>query len=405
MTASSLRPFTLRPLTLRLRAIRRRWKNPGRAIAQSLELQFLAPSYSGALLAVLAVFFFIAASNTLAGWLYVMSGLLVALLAIAAVLSRRTLQQIQVRRWPIAPVTAGDLLSITLAINNPTKQTKTLLQVQDDLPLSLGTAAPQVVEFLSPGSTQHVTVQVPTTGRGIYRWQKVNLRTGAPLGLFWGRRSWRVRAIATVYPQVLPLSRCPLLDELGRDQSLNLQHNQVAQASHEGMTRSIRPYRWGDPIRLVHWRSSAKHGELRLRELETMTSGQDVVIALDTAAIWKREQFESAVIAAASLYFYGVRQQLNISLWTAKTGLIQGEQNILQALAATYPGEVTANPKPNAGSMVWLSSSLASLEALEAGQRWILWSQGTTNPNFWSRGLVVGDRPLDQQLQSDLPRV
>jgi uncharacterized protein (DUF58 family) len=396
----------LRPLTLRLKALRRRWNPPGRAIAQSLELHFLSPSYSGVLLGILAIFFFIAASNTLAGWLYVMSGLLVALLAIAAVLARRMLQQVQVRRWPITPVTAGDMLSITLAINNPTKQTKNLLQVQDDLPLSLGPAVPQVVEFLSPGSTQHVTIQVPTTRRGIYRWQKVDLRTGAPLGLFWGRRSWRVRAIATVYPQVLPLSRCPLLDELGRDQSLNLQHNRVAQASNDGMTRSLRPYRWGDPIRLVHWRSSAKHGELRLRELETMTSGQDVVIALDTSAIWNSEQFESAVIAAASLYFYGRRQQLNVSLWTAKTGPIQGEQNILQALAATYPGEVMANPRPEAGAMVWLSSNGASLDALEPGQRWMLWSDGGASPRARSRGhVVVGDRPLDQQLQSDLPRV
>jgi hypothetical protein len=36
----------------------------------------------------------------------------------------------------------------------------------------------------------------------------------------------------------------------------------------EGITRALRPYRWGDPIRLVHWRTSARFGDLRIRELE-----------------------------------------------------------------------------------------------------------------------------------------
>jgi uncharacterized protein (DUF58 family) len=384
-----------------LRRLYRRWKSPLKTIERLLETRALVPSYSGLLLGSLAIFFFIAASNTMAGWLYVMSGLLLAMLGLAAVLSVGMLREIQVRRWPIPPVTAGEPLSITLALTNPTKRPKVLLQIQDALPKKLGLPSPQVLELLPAGATQHVTTQVPTERRGIYRWQNVDLRTGAPLGLFWGKRSWRARAIATVYPEVLPLSRCPLLDRLGRDQNLQILQTRRTQDANEGVTRSLRPYRWGDPIRLVHWRSSAKHGELRLRELETITGGEEVVIALDTAAPWPSEQFEAAVIAAASLYFYGVRQQLKLSLWTARTGLLQGEQNILQALAATYSGETVKTPPPTDRPILWLSTNLDQVRTI--GSRFLLWQEDTIASPPGSAGVVIrGDRPLAQQLQSEL---
>jgi uncharacterized protein (DUF58 family) len=57
----------------------------------------------------------------------------------------------------------------------------------------------------------------------------------------------------------------------------------VKQAT-EGITRSLRPYRWGDPTRLIHWRTSARYGELRVRELEKVTTDQEVLIGLDTMA-------------------------------------------------------------------------------------------------------------------------
>jgi uncharacterized protein (DUF58 family) len=383
-----------------LRRYYRRWKSPLKTIAQSLETRALVPSYSGLLLSSLAIFFFIAASNTMAGWLYVMSGLLLAMLVLAAILAARMLQEVQVRRWPITPVTAGEPLSITLALTNPTKRAKTLIQIQDALPKKLGLPNPQVLELLPAGATQHVTLQIPTQRRGIYRWQKVDLRTGAPLGLFWGKRSWRARAIATVYPEVLTLSRCPLIDRLGQDQSLQFLQHRRTQDANEGMTRSLRPYRWGDPIRLVHWRSSARHGELRIRELEVMTSGQEVIIALNTATNWQSEQFEAAVIAAASLYFYGQRQQLSISLWTARTGLLQGEQNILQALAATNPNEIVKIAPPSDRPLIWLSNHFD--QTLPYGSRLLLWQEEAIAATGIAGLVIRNDRPLIQQLQSEL---
>jgi hypothetical protein len=41
------------------------------------------------------------------------------------------------------------------------------------------------------------------------------------------------------------------------------------------------------------------------------------------------------VIAAASLYFYAQRQQMQVQLWTAATDLVKGETMVLETLAET----------------------------------------------------------------------
>src|SRR4028119_1930401 len=83
-----------------------------------LETHWVTPAYAGLLLAGIALCFFGAASNTMAGWLYVISGLIFGLLVVEAVLPARSLKLIQVRRCPIAPVSAGDDLCIELEIEN-----------------------------------------------------------------------------------------------------------------------------------------------------------------------------------------------------------------------------------------------------------------------------------------------
>jgi uncharacterized protein (DUF58 family) len=388
-------------------------------IADWLESHWVTPAYSGWLLGGLALFFFIAATNTLSGWLYVISGISFALLAIAAILPTRLLRQIRVSRNPIQPVSAGEHLTIELFLENRGKQPKTLLQVRDLLPYVLGQPASGSIEAIPADSTHRWIYYQPTQRRGVYHWQTVQLRTAAPLGLFWCRRSQEIPTRAVVYPTVLPLPLCPLVDEMGRTTSLQLHSDRRGQAATEGITRSLRPYRWGDPTRLVHWRTSARYGELRVRELETFTGGQELVICLDSAPLWHSttaalpsEDFEQAVIAAVSLYFYACRHHLNVQLWTAGSGLLHGGQVVLETLAATQAGEeVRVDNLPDV-PLVWLTQNPLVLSTLPLGSRWVLWHPLETD---WQTevktalrdrdipGIVIDrDQPLQAQLQSPL---
>jgi uncharacterized protein (DUF58 family) len=375
-----------------------------RKLTNWLETHWVTPAYSGWLMGGLALFFFGAATNTLAGWLYVISGVMFALLGVAAVLPARSLQGMRVTRRPIAPVSAAEPLTIELLIENISRQPKTLLQVQDLLPVGLDKPISTAIDGIAAQATYHWVYEQPTQRRGVYRWQTVQLRSATPLGLFWCRRSRLANAIAIVYPTVLPLQQCPLIDEMGRRINTRVQNAYRAQGATEGVTRTLRPYRWGDPTRLVHWRTSARYGELRVRELETFTGGQELVICLDSAIAWQTDNFEQAVIAAASLFFYASQSKLDVSLWTAGTGTLKSRQAVLEALAAIQSGE-----EPRADSLpelplVWLTSNKASLQALPDGSRWLFWPDTTVTIQGSSQtcpGLVIqADQSLQIQLQS-----
>ena len=111
------------------------------------------------------------------------------------------------------------------------------------------------------------------------------------------------------------------------------------------------------------------------------------------------------MIAAASLYFYGSRQQMNIKLWTAKTGLVYGNWVVLETLAQTQPNEgqlssIATMPKL---AIIWLTQDPASLNHLALGSRWLLFPENHTNISISDRensGLIIDPQiSLQNQLQ------
>ena len=380
-------------------------------ITDWLETHWVTPAYSGWLLGGIAICFFGAATNTMAGWLYVISGIIFALLGLGAFLPVRSLRHLSIHRRPISPVTVGDQLTIEIDIENPTPHTKTLLQVQDILQSELGKPFPTAVETIEPQNSYHWVYFYPTEKRGVYRWDEVQIRTGTPLGLFWCRRSWQATAVAIVYPTVLPLNSCPLVDEMGREDSPQIYSDRRSNSATEDITRSLRAYRVGDPTRLIHWRSSARYGELLVRELEVFTGSQDIIIALDSGNRWDWENFEAAVIAAASMYFYAGFRKLGVRLWTAKTGLLHGERVVLETLAATNAEEDRDGGELPYLPLISLTQNSVSLNTLPPGSRWVLWlsNSGESPVNTVTRdnrGIAIDPgEPLQRQLQIPLVQV
>lgn len=338
-----------------------------------LENHASSPSYGGLVLLLIALAFFGAATNTMVGWLYALSGLIFALLGLGAFLPPRTLKSLKVRRSPIYPVSVGDDLTIELILENPSKQPKTLLQMIDQLPDELGKSPRQSVELIAPQKSYHWIYTIKAKQRGIYHWSEVDLRTATPLGLFWSCRPRQAKAKAIVYPLVLNLRQCSLLDTLGEEDSDQFPKERRFQAATVGLTRGLRPYRRGDSPRLIHWRTSARYGELRVRELEMSVGGQDVVICLNSSIEWEKEVFEDAVIAAASLYFYALRSQLNVKLWSPQLGLIHSQDEVLEVLAGVKFNEAKTHPVPSLPS-IWLTCEESEINTLPSGSRWLLFS-------------------------------
>lgn len=366
-----------------------------------LETNWVTPAYAGWLLMILTICFFGAATNTMAGWLYVLSGVGVALLGVAAILPIRSIKALTISRMSIRPVTAGTDLEVTLIVHNSTDRVQSLFQVQDLAPFNRQKPPITAVETITPHNEYQWVYHQPTELRGVYHWDRVALRSAAPIGLFWCQRYRTAAATAYVYPQVLKLDRCLLIDGIGdRDRESNRQFaNSHLEMANEGMTRSLRPYRYGDSLRLVHWRTSARYGEFQVRELEIDRGGQDVIICLDSGINWDAAHFEQAVIAACSLYFYASQSpQLNVKLWTAGTGLISGDRQVLETLAAVQMNE-SASPENPPTAIVCLTSQPQKLDTLKPGSRWILWTHDRFTPTSKFPGILINPNDsLQQQL-------
>jgi len=374
------------------------------SLTDGFERRAATPAYSGWVIGGISLCFFGAATNTLVGWLYVISGVMFALLAIGAWLPPRTLQSLEISRHPISPISAGETLTIELEIANPTPREKVLVQIFDLLPRTMAPPATTAIAQIPARAAYIWQHQQLVERRGIYHWQEVELRTATPLGLFWSRRTRLVPAKAIVYPTVLPLSCCPLLDSLGEEDSTQQERNRRLLAATAGLTRGLRPYRRGDSTRLIHWRTSARYGELRVREMEIATSGREVIVALDSGLQWDLEAFEQAVIAAASIYFYARRRSdFAVAFWTAGTGMMQRDLAVLETLAGLESGEAVRHESLPQGPVIWLTANPESLNSLSRGSRWLLFPNGENAPlGMDLKGGVAIDlsRPLAPQLQS-----
>jgi len=387
------------------RAIASRWRHLNHTVNHWLETHWVRPSYSGWVVLVISVAYFGAATNTMVGWLYAISGLTFALLGLTGWQSRRMLRDLEIERMPIAPVSVGETIEIGLRVRNTRiKQPKTLLQILDQRDHALGGEDRHVIDRIEAGSDQCWIDRHVAERRGVYIWDRLWVRTGAPLGLFWARSLHHAPAKAVVYPQVIPLSRCPIIDRLGDERNpVTATRDHQAINAQEGVTRTLRAYRSGDPMRLIHWKTSARLGELRVRELETQHSGRQVTIAIDDRTTWEPDDFEQAASTAASIYFYASRAQLEVSVWSAQTGLVRGHRIVLEALAALdYNHPIDSRQRdatpPDTG-LLWLSNRDARLPDLPRGSVGLLWGQALAT-NEAPRVTLETDRDLRLQLQT-----
>jgi uncharacterized protein (DUF58 family) len=82
--------------------------------------------------------------------------------------------------------------------------------------------------------------------------------------------------------------------------------------SDQADVRGVRPYRPGDPIREIHWRSSARRGELMVREYDAAPSPELVLVVEpwlpDEQTIADRVNLETALSLASTIAWAWGRQ-------------------------------------------------------------------------------------------------
>lgn len=168
----------------------------------------------------------------------------------------------------------GDRLRVTYTLRNTSRVPKPWLEIHN--PSTLPGGLPGRALSVSGSTERSWLVRTPLTRRGHFRVEPLQVRTGDPFGLFEASASVGQGVTVVVYPRIepVPMWRLPATNLEGAQSSpqRTLQTTPLA--------TSIRPYAPGDAMNRIHWKATARQGDLQVKEFE-LEQTADAWIVLD----------------------------------------------------------------------------------------------------------------------------
>ncbi|MEU6081990.1 DUF58 domain-containing protein [Streptomyces sp. NPDC047108] len=253
-------------------------------------------------------------------------GLLLAALPLVcvAVLLRTRYLVSGSRRLSPARVPAAAESRVHLRVDNVSRMPTGLLMLQDRVPYVLGPRPRFVLDRVEPGGQREVSYRVRSDLRGRYPLGPLQLRLTDPFGMCELNRAFSSYDTLTVVPRTEPLPAIRLSGEAsgygdGRQRSLAL-------AGDDDVIP--RGYRHGDDMRRIHWRSTARYGELMVRR-EEQPQRTGCTVLLDTRRCAHRgsgpdSAFEWAVAGAASVGVHLLERGFSVRLLTDTGASVPG---------------------------------------------------------------------------------
>jgi uncharacterized protein (DUF58 family) len=238
-------------------------------------------------------------------------------LVTAAFIGRSRYRLALVRTVTPQLVAAGQPARVNLSLTNEGRTPSGVLLLEDHVPYVLGTRPRFVLEGIGHGWRRHVTYQVRSDIRGKFDVGPMSVRVSDPFGLVELGRAFRTTVPLVVTPRTVPLSTIPL----GGAWTGSGDNRPRAFAIGSAEDVTVREYRRGDDLRRVHWRSSAKVGELMVRREEQPWQSR-ATLFLDNRVRSHRGQgiassLEAAVSAAASIAVHLSHRGFTVRLVTA----------------------------------------------------------------------------------------
>ncbi len=266
----------------------------------------------------------VAAFSTGINFLFFLVYLTVAILTGAWLYARRGLRGVRADYRVLNPRThVGEVLQAMYRVENHDRLTKPWVELWNEstLPVSL----PGRVVGVPARGTRQWLAKVTLTRRGSYRLGTLRVRTGDPFGLFSSEMVVGHATSVVVFPEIVPLPHWRLPPS-------PIDGTTPVRRRYEAATplvTGVRPYNHGDAINRIHWLSSARHGELHVKEFD-LEQAADVWITLDLdrsvhAGIGNDASVETAVTIAASIAMRTLADNRSLAM-TASARRVQVHQ-------------------------------------------------------------------------------
>lgn len=298
---------------------------------------------------------------------------LLALLAVAVALAvgvtllwrRYGLRHVAYRRAFSRPrVFPGEEVTLEISLENAKLLPLPWVEVEDDFPSALQFPDLQLQPSTRPKTGIFRTFfatrpfervrrryRVVCPARGYYRFGPAEIKTGDMFGFSTQTMTVETVDYLTVYPAIVPVTafKLPAKQPFGDEKPVQPLLEDPLRFS------GVRPYAPGDAPRRIHWRASARTGDLQSKQYER-TATPTLALFLDVNTFerfWEGldpDRLERAISATASLAAHGLEAKRQVGLY-ANAPRAGGEQfiritpgrhpaqlgRILQALAMLIP--------------------------------------------------------------------
>src|SRR3954469_8926784 len=234
----------------------------------------------------------------------------------------------------------GERIRVPYTLRTSSRIPKLWLEVHN--PTSLPAGLPGRAISLGSQSERSWLVRTPLTLRGHFRGEPLQIRTGDPFGFFESSASVGTGVNIVVYPRLEPLPQWKLpaanLDGSHAMRERTLQATPLA--------TTVRPWAPGDAFNRIHWKATARHGEIHVKEFDLeQTADAWLILDLDRSVqvgSGDESTVEAAVRVAAAVADRALQENRAVGITVAGHRLAQlqpdrgGRQHlkIMQLLAA-----------------------------------------------------------------------
>jgi uncharacterized protein (DUF58 family) len=323
--------------------------------------------------------------------LFYVGSFALALTAVALTFVRTRESALSVsRRFSLPVVEAGSTTAVTLRVDNNSKRATTEVRWRDALPwrpwvTESGWMPPLSVKtrLASDRSAAELSYSLTPPQRGVFEIGPLVVEATDPFELAWG--AWNVGSVSPliVTPRVVPLATTALISRAGDGEARVVQRRSAGD-DDDAMTRE---YRRGDAMRRVHWKASARHGSLMVRQ-EEQHSYPEVRIIVDTAMAGYPDASRATMVRTVGGVSpsHSARFEWVVTMLASATVQLRREGFLVQIIetgqsqltdAATLHGRSSAEQE--------LLTRLAALAPIEAAARW--WDEPTTRS--FARGPMI----------------
>jgi uncharacterized protein (DUF58 family) len=242
-------------------------------------------------------------------------------------------------------LTPGASGTVELRLRNTGRRPSPAVSVTDRPVDGLTDGVRCTLPSLHPGATAIVRYGLVATRRGRFNVGDLTIRCGDPLGLCARTSSMRSAVDVVVLPQVVPLAGLPTSSG-----ALTVGGAGAVGVSPGGDPDvRVRPYVSGDDVRTVHWRASARRGDLVVRTRQPTSHGSAAMIidhrAVAHAGSGANSSLEIAITIAASVATQVLVHDFELTAMT-HTGAVLARgtdvwDEVLLGLALLTPSETT----------------------------------------------------------------